>query len=184
VSRSARFIEDYLASNGMTEFGRDAVQVVHFTGYEMAVDRIPLPGAEFRLVGSLLGSADILAQMADRCYLEKCYDRLYPEFVLGGVTRRRLDDDSEEILYRSAADLVLKVPEFHQAAMRRLERDLGGHYAHAEKHFGDQNLYLDAIGKNVEHARSIAAHGDLSRLRRKPPTTLVDATEATQPRLL
>ena len=27
----------------------------------------------------------MIAQMADRCYLEKCRDRLYAEFVLGGV---------------------------------------------------------------------------------------------------
>ena len=36
-------------------------------------------------LGHLLGTADMIAQMADRCYLEKCRDRLYPEFVLGGV---------------------------------------------------------------------------------------------------
>ena len=36
-------------------------------------------------VGHLLGTADMIAQMADRCYLEKCRDRLYAEFVLGGV---------------------------------------------------------------------------------------------------
>ena len=38
-----------------------------------------------RKLGHLLGTADLIAQMADRCYLEKCRDRLYPEFVLGGI---------------------------------------------------------------------------------------------------
>ena len=36
------------------------------------------------MVGHLLGTADMIAQIADRCYLEKCRDRLYAEFVLGG----------------------------------------------------------------------------------------------------
>jgi len=184
VTRGARFLEEYLPTIGMGEFTQAATRVIHFTGYEMPVSRISVPGPEFRLIGNLLGSADILAQMADRCYLEKCYDRLYPEFVLGGVTRRRLEDDSEEVLYRSAADLVVNVPNFYRGATVRLERDLGAHYIYAEKHFGDQNLYLDEVSKNVEHARSIASQGDLSMLRRKPPTTIADQADAEQPRLI
>ncbi len=184
VTRGARFLEEYLPTIGMGEFVQAATRVIHFTGYEMPVSRISVPGPEFRLIGNLLGSADILAQMADRCYLEKCYDRLYPEFVLGGVTRRRLEDDSEEVLYRSAADLVVNVPNFYRGATMRLERDLGAHYVYAGKHFGDQNLYLGEISKNVEHARSIASQGDMSLLRRKPPTTIADQPDAEQPRLI
>ena len=184
VSRGARFLEDYLPTIGMGEFAEVATRLIHFTGYEMPISRIRVPGPEFRLLGNLLGSADILAQMADRCYLEKCYDRLYPEFVLGGVTRRRLPDDSEEILYRSASDLVVNVPRFYQGASKRLDQELSAHYVYAEKHFGDQNLYLDELGKNVDHARAIASQGDLSLLRRRPPTTTGDNLSENQPRLI
>jgi hypothetical protein len=79
---------------------------------------------------------------------------------------------------------VLNVPRFYQGASKRLEQDLGGNYLYAEKHFGDQNLYLDELGKNVEHARAIASQGDLSLLRRKPPPTTSDPAAAIQPRLL
>ena len=41
-----------------------------------------------------MATADLLAQMADRCYLEKCRDLLYPEFELAGLTRRRNPDGS------------------------------------------------------------------------------------------
>jgi hypothetical protein len=184
VSRGARFLHEYLPTIGMGELAVAASRVIHFTGYEMPVSRIRVPAPEYRLVGNLLGSADILAQMADRCYLEKCYGRLYPEFVLGGVTRRRSADASEEILYRSAAELVLKVPSFYEVATRRLDQDLGAHYVYAERHFGDQNLYLEEVAKNVEHARSIGAHGDLTLLRRQPPTTIADPEDEDQPRLL
>jgi hypothetical protein len=184
VSRGARFLEDYLPTLGMGEFTEAATRLIHFTGYEVPINRIRVSGPEFRLLGSLLGSADILAQMADRCYLEKCHDRLYPEFVLGGVTRRRLADDTEEVLYRSASDLVTNVPRFYEGASKRLEQDLGGQYVYAEKHFGDQNLYLDAVSKNVEHARAIAAQGDLTLLRRRPPMTTGDQPGADQPRLI
>ena len=62
-----------------------ASMIVHYTGYELDLDTIELDDPRDTLCGHLLGTADLIAQMADRCYLEKCRDRLYKEFVLGGV---------------------------------------------------------------------------------------------------
>ncbi len=89
VERSARFIRSYLPSIGMSDVAALASQLVHFTGYETPAEKIRIEQPIHRVVGNLLGSADIIAQMADRCYLEKCYDRLFPEFVLGGVAQRK-----------------------------------------------------------------------------------------------
>ena len=175
VSRGARYLEEYLPSIGFADLAQAAARTVHFTGYEVPVQRIRLPGPEFRLIGHMLGSADILGQMADRCYLEKCYDRLYTEFVRGGIARRRNSDGSEEIVFASAADLLYKTPRFYQGATRRLEQDLGGCYSYVEKHFGGQNLYLDELEKNVRHARLVAAKGDVSMLRRRPAVTTANA---------
>jgi hypothetical protein len=171
VSRGARFLEEYLPAIGMADLVEAATRTIHFTGYEIPVDRIRLPGPEFRLVGNLLGTADILAQMSDRCYLEKCYDRLYPEFVRGGIARQRNEDGSEEILFASAADLIFKTPLFYQGATKRLKQDLGGSYKHIERHFDGQNIYFDELEKNINHARAIAVEGDISLLRRRPPVT-------------
>jgi len=148
------------------------------------VDKIKVAAPEFRLLGNLLGSADILAQMADRCYLEKCYDRLYPEFVRGGIARRRHKDGSEEVVFASAADLIFKTPRFYQGATKRLKQDLGGCYSYVEGHFGGQNLYFDELEKNINHARSIAIEGDISLLRRRPPRTIEGNDEAGQPQQL
>jgi hypothetical protein len=181
VSRGGRFLEEYLPRIGMADLASTASRVIHFTGYEVPVDRIKVPGPEFRLIGNLLGSADILAQMADRCYLEKCYDRLYPEFVRGGIARKRRQDGSEEIIFSSAADLIFKTPRFYQGATRRLKQDLGGCYGYVEDHFGGQNLYFDELEKNISHARAIAVEGDISLLRRRPPkTTEADGREQQQ----
>jgi hypothetical protein len=171
VSRGARFLEEYLPKIGLADLAGAATRTIHFTGYEVSVDRIRLPGPEFRLIGNLLGSADILAQMADRCYLEKCYDRLYPEFVRGGIARRRNRDGSEEVLFASAADLIFKTPRFYQGATKRLNQDLGGCHKLIEDHFGGQNVYFDELEKNINHARAIAVEGDISMLRRRPPGT-------------
>jgi hypothetical protein len=171
VSRGGRFLEGYLPKLGLADLASAATRVIHFTGYEIPVERIVLPDPDLRLVGNLLGSADILAQMADRCYLEKCYDRLYPEFVRGGIARHRNRDGSEEVLFASAADLIFKTPRFYQGATRRLNQDLGGCHKLIEKHFGGQNVYFDELEKNINYARAIAMEGDISLLRRRPPGT-------------
>ncbi len=182
VSRGGRFLEEYMPRIGMADLAYAAARTIHFTGYEIPVDKIRVPAPEFRLIGNLLGSADILAQMADRCYLEKCYDRLYPEFVLGGIARKRRPDGSEQVMFASAADLIFKTPYFYQGANKRLRQDLGGCYNYIEKHFGGQNLYFDELEKNIDHARAIAVEGDISMLRRRPPAQ-AENEENTDPQL-
>jgi len=176
VSRGGRFLEDYLVKLGMPEFAPVAARTLHFTGYEVPIDKIRID-PEYRVIGSLLGSADILAQMADRCYLEKCYDRLYPEFVSGGIARQVTPSGKEQVVFGSAADLIYQTPRFYESAQKRLRVDLGGYCDYVDKHFGGENLYFAELDKNIEHARKIADSEDLSMLRRKPPNTLEPARE-------
>jgi hypothetical protein len=174
VSRGAQFLRQYLPKIGMGDVAEVAASLIHFTGYEMPISRIKVPSLGYKLLGSLLGSADIVAQMSDRCYLEKCRDRLYPEFVDAGIARRRLPDGKEEVVYASGADLVMKTPRFYQGAARRLEADLGGCHTYAERHFGGQHLYLEEVEKNIQFAEGLADRGDIESLRRNPPVTLTD----------
>ncbi len=172
VSRGSQFLKEYLPKLGMADLAQVASDLIHFTGYERPVATIQVPGLIYRLLGNLLGSADIIAQMADRCYLEKCRDRLYPEFLAGGLTQRRKPDGSVELVYASGADLVHKTPSFYTGATKRLDGDLEGVHGLVEKHFGGQNLYLEELHKNIDFARSIAHETDASILKRKPPETL------------
>jgi len=169
VSRGARFIEEYMSVIGMTDLSPVARQIVHFTGFERPVNKIKLPGMIFRLLGNMLGTADIIAQMSDRCYLEKCHDRLFPEFVAGGLAESNKQRAANSTLFSSPGELVSKTPMFYRTATARLNDVLGGAYTHAQDHFGGQNLYLDEIDKNVSYAESIAKSNDMTRLRRSPP---------------
>jgi len=175
VSRGARFLRDYLPKIGMGEVADAAASLIHFTGYEMPVSDIKVPSLAHKLLGSLLGSADIIAQMSDRCYLEKCRDRLYPEFVAGGIARKRMADGSEEVVYGSGEDLVRKTPRFYQGASRRLDADLGGTHVYARNHFGGQHLYMEELTKNIEFAQAIVEEGNGTALKRNPPTTVPDS---------
>jgi hypothetical protein len=175
VSRGARFLRHYLPTIGMADVADIAAALIHFTGYEMPVSQIKVPSLSYKLLGSLLGSADIIAQMSDRCYLEKCRDRLYPEFVAAGLARKRLLDGKEELVFESGEDLVRKTPSFYQTASQRLDADLGGTHKYASAHFGGQHLYLEELKKNIEFAQSIAKEGDLAALKRHPPTTMMSS---------
>jgi len=172
VSRGARFLKGYLPTIGMAEMADIAAALIHFTGYEMPVSEIKVPSLAYKLLGSLLGSADIIAQMSDRCYLEKCRDRLYPEFVAGGIARKRLPDGTEEVLYESGEDLVRKTPRFYRVATRRLDTDLGGTHKYAQEHFGGQHLYLEELTKNIDFAQTLDKEGKSDALKRNPPNTM------------
>lgn len=181
VSRGARFLQGYLAGTGMADLAPAAARTVHFTGYEIPVERIRVPSPIFRVIGNLLGTADIMAQMADRCYLEKCYERLFPEFLLGGIARRVGKDGKEEVVFASAADLISKTPNFYASASKRLDMDLAGAHCYVRNHFGGDNLYFDELGKNIAYARVVATEGDMTRLRRQMPSTVAGPESAATP---
>lgn len=167
VSRGGAFLREYMPQIGMGEMAQAAAELIHFTGFEKRVADILIEDPLLRLLGSLLGSADIIAQMSDRCYLEKCRDRLYPEFVAGGIAVKS-SIAGMEVVFESGDDLVRKTPAFFDSAVNRLEYDLGGAYNYAATHFGGFNLYMHAATKNVHFARQISTSPDYS-LRRTPP---------------
>jgi hypothetical protein len=171
VSRGGKFLKGYLPGIGLERFADVAASVLHFTGYERAVETIKVPDPIFKLLGSLLGSADIIAQMSDRCYLEKCRDRLYPEFVAGGITHKKTVK-GEVVVFASAEDLLRKTPSFYQNATKRLDQDLGGAYQYAQAHFGGQNLYMDALKQNIRFVERAVVAGEIA-LRRRPPVTVI-----------
>jgi hypothetical protein len=179
VTRGAKFLEDYISRLGMAELAPIASQIIHFTGYERQIQKIHVPNLTFRLLGNMLGTADIIAQMADRCYLEKCRDRLYPEFVEGGLAARDDADHRAGVMFKSAEDLVTKTPNFYKTATVRLNDHLGSAYGYADKHFGGQNLYLDEITKNIDYALEVAEQRDLSLLRRALPHSSEDGVDVS-----
>lgn len=171
VSRGAELLNHYLQEVGMGNLAEMAAKVVHFTGYEVPVDNIQVPD-NFRAIGNMIASADILAQMADRCYLEKCHDRLYKEFVLAGLAQELDSTGNKKVIFSSPQDLVIKTPNFYQSAKTRMNETLKGAYHLAEKHFNGKNLYIEAIEKNILFAEYVIAHdADIGMLQRNPPRT-------------
>ena len=87
-----------------------AREIIHFTGYEVPFDRIVVADPKDKTLGHLIGTADMIGQMADRCYLEKCRDRLYPEFVLGGMALPISSNGGRQVRYASGLDVLRQTP--------------------------------------------------------------------------
>ena len=171
VSRGARFLGEYLPALGLASWVPVATEIIHFTGYEVPFARIEANIADARdvAVGHLLGTADMIAQMADRCYLEKCRDRLYAEFVLGGVALP-FSDGSHQVKYASGLDLLRQTPDFvTDVRSGRLDRDFRGAYRYLEILYDGRNPYIEAIDRNVEYLRQVLRSESWQLLRRRPP---------------
>ena len=170
VSRSADFLRRYLPDLGMSAEVGVASMIVHFTGYELDLDNIELDDPRDIICGHLIGTADLIAQMADRCYLEKCRDRLYNEFVIGGVAVENAKPGEYMVRYGSGQDLLEKTPMFYQQVMRdRLNTKFNRVYRYVEVLYDGHNPYIEAITANITHLVKIISTGNWTLLRRQPP---------------
>jgi hypothetical protein len=170
VTRSARFLARFLPSVGMENWVPVSTRIVHFTGYEIQLSQIHLADGRDRKLGHLLGTADLIAQMADRCYLEKCRDRLYPEFVLGGIAATQGDDGALHVRYSSGLDLLRQTPRFvRETRTQRLEGEFEHAYRYVEPLFAGKNPYLEAIDRNVDYLQRVLRAERWRLLRRNPP---------------
>jgi hypothetical protein len=119
------------------------------------------------LLGTWSGTADLLAQMSDRAYLEKCRDFLYDEFVWGGIAREKLLDGREVVNYRSAEDLIRKTPDYYQhVARKRIDHKLGSVDRYAAATSTARTPYQSAIAHTMLFLRHVLDKNDLTRLRR------------------
>ena len=139
VQRSMDFLTHYGTEQGLSEQAIAAgCAMILGTDLSVDLDTIDFPSAEFKFLGKMLGAADLLAQMADRTYLEKLLF-LYREFSeakIGG--------------YRSEVDLLKKTVAFYDFIAHRLETSLDASDRFMISHFADRwdipvNLYQEAI---------------------------------------
>lgn len=168
VRRSGDFLAEFLPTIGFAREASLARELVHFTGYEVALERIQVEHPRDRMLGFMLGTADVLAQMADRCYLEKCLHFLYHEFKSCGLAGEAQPGGPQPI-YHSPEELIRKTPEFSQKLFEeRLDGYFGGVYRHMADFFGGTNPYIDAIHQHLGFVRAVIESDNFDLLRRRP----------------
>ena len=166
--RSIDLMGKYLGANGFSaEDLTDCRHIIMCTILTLPVAAIPFRSDGIRTMGKILGSADLIAQMADRSYLEKL-PLLFLEFeeakVPGFETPLELFKNTEEF--------------YHSVARTRLLEEMGNVASAAQFHFKerwliDRDLYADAITNNINYLKKIyedcAENFDflLTKIRRK-----------------
>lgn len=181
VRRSGDFLASLLPKIGFAEDIELTQHIVHFTGYEIALDAICVSHPQDRMLGFLLGTADILAQTSDRCYLEKCRDFLYREFEICGLAGAGIPGGPKPI-YGSARDLMEKTPEYNRKLWEeRLDGYFLGAYRFMTLHFDGQNPYVEQIRVHLKHINRMISSKRYGALRRKPVAINAEQLRADAP---
>jgi hypothetical protein len=168
--RSIRFLHQYLDSRKAPKNFRDnCATIIKFTNLRIDPNTLQIPSDEIGLCGRILGSADILAQMANRYYLERL-PLLHQEHLTGGIHD-----------HASALDLLRHTANFYQNIIeKRLQETFGNIAKSMRTHFLnrwqiDQDLYRININKNIKYLKKIVTECTVEieclekYLRRIPP---------------
>lgn len=169
-ARSIDFLKRYAERKRLGEdIARDCSTIINYTDLKSDPSTFELHNYEIQLVGQVVGSADILAQMADRYYLE-CLPLLYNELQAGGISR-----------HGSALELMVHTANFyHEVVLTRLLTTYSHTWTAMQTHFRerykiDRNLYIDNINNNIKYLDDIIKKCNnidcLNKyLKRSPPT--------------
>lgn len=121
----------------------DCRAMIRSTDLTVDFATIAFSGQAARYLGMCLGTADLLAQMADRAYLEKL-EPLYREFAEAGV------EDCG-----SPAELVRRTAGFFLAMITRLDTTFAGVRECMARHFAARwHLDDDPYGVAIDNARA------------------------------
>jgi hypothetical protein len=149
VQRSMDFLERHGSELGLSyEEITDGRAIIIGTDLAVDISTIVFTSDKVELLGKMLGSADMLAQMADRIYLEKLLF-LYSEFKEAGIGD-----------YESQVDLLQKTLAFYDFIAQRLKTTLDATDRFVSSHFASRwgthaNLYHVAIAKQRNYLEQI-----------------------------
>lgn len=146
VARGIRFMQHYLQEKGFpAAYAVPLEHMMNSTNPAIDFSSINFPDARTRMLSQIVGSADIVGQMADRTYLEKLLF-LYLEFKEAHFGN-----------YASLHDLLRQTHDFYIATReKKLEGSFDGVFHKLSSHFHDyagldRNLYLESIEKNIAY---------------------------------
>lgn len=148
--RSIELMSKYLSFNDYSsEDIKNCSHIIKSTILTLPLSEIPFRSDEIKFMGMILGSADLIAQMSDRVYLEKL-PLLFQEF-----------EEAKMPGFESPLELFKNTEEFyHSVARTRLKQELGNVATAALYHFNtrwniDRDLYAESIRNNIEYLKKV-----------------------------
>lgn len=168
VQRSADFLNAYCRENGFSREQRiDGQAIILCTDLAIKMKTLSFSSESVKRLGQLLMAADLMAQMADRIYLEKLLF-LYHEFREAGM-----DDFASEI------DLLRKTVSFYEVINQRLAPVVEDANDYLHRHFERRwnipsNLYEQAIQRQIHYLKKILESVDEDPRQRLKRDGIVD----------
>jgi hypothetical protein len=169
-SRSMDIVKQYLDTNNYpATFSDNCTTLIKYTNLDWNVSSVAKHNSEVHICGQVVGSADLLAQMSDRYYVESL-PHLFQEHLDSGIEQ-----------HDSAVDLMRSTIEFHEKIIKtRLWKSLGNLSPSMQTHFRhrfgiDRNLYIENIELNLTYLERITQDCGMELkcwekyLRRMPP---------------
>ena len=154
-ARSAHLLERFGPEFGLSEEEIAAGRIM-ILGTDISMDhsKLTFPSAQVELLSQLLNASDLMAQMADRSYLEKLLF-LYHEF-----------EEADVGGYESELDLLKKTVAFYEFVAERLGTILVKVDKFMASHFVvrwdiSSNLYQEAIERQKKYLHQILDTPDL-----------------------
>ena len=149
VKRSGEFAATFLSEFGVTADETRLVQlIIDCTGVAVNVDYLPFKNDQERFLGWVLGTGDILGQMAAPDYPESLHG-LYEEFAEAAAYSNANGSWIED--YSSTEDLMKKTRNFYEGYVQwMLQTQWGGVHESLLHHFGNgKNHYIERVEANI-----------------------------------
>jgi hypothetical protein len=143
VTRGIDFMQDYLDELKCPPTYASSLKfIMRSTDVDFPFKDISFPDQRTRLLAQIVGTADIVGQMADRTYPEKL-QYLYLEFKEANIGD-----------YQSTYDLMCQTKNFYEVIREKLDSAYEGLYTKLSFFFLDtmgvnKNFYLESIEKNI-----------------------------------
>ncbi|WP_051261821.1 HD domain-containing protein [Desulfovibrio inopinatus] len=147
--RSIAFLRAYFADKNVPpHFVDDAAHIIQVTELVRQIDTIHFRTETIRLLAKVVGSADLLAQMADRKYLEKLL-LLFEEFEEAGLNAYTTEIE----LYHQTNDFYQKTVQPRLASFDNIAHAVQHHF---RMRFGiNADLYHEAIQCNIDYLQHV-----------------------------
>ncbi len=155
VTRGIQFMRQYaLEQHYPPELAHSLAYLMQSTDHMKGFANIIFPDERTRMLGQIVGTADLVGQMADRLYLEKLLF-LYFEFKEAGLGN-----------YDNIRDLLNKSFVFYEHTMLKLAGELGGVVDKLPHHFREwlgveRNFYIEAVEKNIFYLAQVVANEEI-----------------------
>lgn len=168
--RSVAFMQEYIErSAAPASYADNCALIIRCTDLSRDPRTFAFPSEEIRLAGQVVGSADLLAQMADRYYLESL-PLLFQEQKEGDAHQH---DSPLELMQRTAQFYHTTITERLRIVFAGISKAMRSHFQ--QRWNIDQDLYSDSIRKNIDYLETIIARCKSEQdclkrhLRRVPP---------------